>query len=164
MPKKRRRLKRDPSTRSSVPRKARLKERQRAEATLKERIARARKLEALDARKAAFKFPRTKALASQPQTLTAHALRNVDFPQTYIQKISVSVDDPDHWLTLTWTGPKSDSQETGPFRCRASNKGLIAILALHSLRGSCRAEASRCIISRLSRPMPLLTVVCGSSQ
>ena len=36
--------------------------------------------------------------------------------ETYIQEISVSLDDPDHWLTLTWTGPNADSQETGPFR------------------------------------------------
>src|SRR5919201_3114887 len=36
--------------------------------------------------------------------------------QTYIKEISVSLDDPDHWLTLTWTGPNADSQETGPFR------------------------------------------------
>jgi hypothetical protein len=36
--------------------------------------------------------------------------------RTYIQEISVSLDDPDHWLTLTWTGPNADSQETGPFR------------------------------------------------
>jgi L,D-transpeptidase-like protein len=35
---------------------------------------------------------------------------------TYIKEISVSLDDPDHWLTLTWTGPNADSQETGPFR------------------------------------------------
>jgi L,D-transpeptidase catalytic domain len=45
-----------------------------------------------------------------------HPLRNDDFPQTYIQEISVSLDDPDHWLTLTWTGPNADSQETGPFK------------------------------------------------
>ncbi len=36
--------------------------------------------------------------------------------QTYIREISVSLDDPDHWLTLTWTGPNADTQETGPFR------------------------------------------------
>jgi peptidoglycan hydrolase-like protein with peptidoglycan-binding domain len=36
--------------------------------------------------------------------------------QTYISEISVSLDDPDHWLTLTWTGPNAGSQETGPFR------------------------------------------------
>ena len=35
---------------------------------------------------------------------------------TYIKEISVSLEDPDHWLTLTWTGPNADSQETGPFR------------------------------------------------
>src|SRR4030095_6999947 len=45
-----------------------------------------------------------------------HPLPNDDFPQTYIQEISVSLDDPDHWLTLTWTGPNADSQETGPFK------------------------------------------------
>jgi len=44
-----------------------------------------------------------------------HPLPNDD-SQTYIQEISVSLDDPDHWLTLTWTGPHADSQETGPFR------------------------------------------------
>jgi hypothetical protein len=52
----------------------------------------------------------------QPQTRAAHPLRINDFPRTYIRKISVSLDDPNHWLTLTWTGPKADSQETGPFR------------------------------------------------
>jgi L,D-transpeptidase catalytic domain len=36
--------------------------------------------------------------------------------ETYIKEILVSLDDPDHWLTLTWTGPNADSQETGPFR------------------------------------------------
>jgi hypothetical protein len=36
--------------------------------------------------------------------------------ETYIKEISVRLDDPDHWLTLTWTGPNADSQETGPFR------------------------------------------------
>jgi L,D-transpeptidase catalytic domain len=39
-----------------------------------------------------------------------------DDSQTYIREISISLDDPDHWLTLTWTGPNADSQETGPFR------------------------------------------------
>jgi hypothetical protein len=56
----------------------------------------------------------------------SHPFRNDDFPQTYIQQISVSLDDPDHSLTLTWTGPKADSQETGPFRTSpgAGLKGL----------------------------------------
>jgi hypothetical protein len=43
-----------------------------------------------------------------------HPLPNDD--STYIKEISVSLDDPDHWLTLTWTGPNADSQEAGPFR------------------------------------------------
>jgi hypothetical protein len=53
-------------------------------------------------------------------------MRNENFPDTYIEQISVSLDDPDHWLTLTWIGPNADSQETGPFRASpgAGLKGL----------------------------------------
>jgi len=51
--------------------------------------------------------------AGSPAADPSHPFRNDDFPQTYIQQISVSLDDPDHSLTLTWTGPKADSQETG---------------------------------------------------
>src|SRR5262249_19223407 len=36
----------------------------------------------------------------------AGPLRNDD-SQTYIKEISVSLDDPDHWLALTWTGPNA---------------------------------------------------------
>jgi len=46
----------------------------------------------------------------------AGPLPSDDFSQTYIRQISVSLDDPDHWLTLTWTGPNASSQATGPFR------------------------------------------------
>jgi hypothetical protein len=106
MPKKRRQSKRDQKTRSRTSRKARPKK--QAKPTLKERVARAKKLEALDAGKPTFKVPL--------RTLTSHPLRNADFPQTFIQEISVDLDDPDHWVTLTWTGPNADSQETGPFR------------------------------------------------
>jgi hypothetical protein len=64
--------------------------------------------------------------AGRPGADSSHPFRNDDFPQTYIQQISVSLDDPDHSLTLTWTGPKADSQETGPFRTSpgAGLKGL----------------------------------------
>jgi peptidoglycan hydrolase-like protein with peptidoglycan-binding domain len=64
--------------------------------------------------------------AGRPAADPSHPFRNDDFPQTYIQQISVSLDDPDHSLTLTWTGPKADSQETGPFRTSpgAGLKGL----------------------------------------
>lgn len=64
--------------------------------------------------------------AGSPVADPSHPFRNDDFPQTYIQQISVSLDDPDHSLTLTWTGPKADNQETGPFRTSpgAGLKGL----------------------------------------
>jgi hypothetical protein len=106
MPKKRRQSKRDRKTQSRTSRKA--KPKKQAKPTLKERVARAKKLEALDAGRPTFKVPL--------QTLTSHPLRNDDFPQTFIQEISVNLDDPDHSLILTWTGPNADSQETGPFR------------------------------------------------
>ena len=64
--------------------------------------------------------------AGSPPADPSHPFRNDDFPQTYIQEISVSLDDPDHSLTLTWAGPKADSQQTGPFRTSpgAGLKGL----------------------------------------
>ncbi len=64
--------------------------------------------------------------AGSPAADPSHPFRNDDFPQTYIQQISVSLDDPDHSLTLTWTGSKADSQQTGPFRTSpgAGLKGL----------------------------------------
>src|SRR6266536_3340324 len=114
MPRKKTQLKRRRTAKSIRSRKA--KPKKSPKITLKQRLARAKKLEALDAGRAPSKASRKRALASQPLALAAHALRNDDFPQTYIQQISVSLDDPDHWLTLAWTGPNADSQETGPFR------------------------------------------------
>jgi L,D-transpeptidase catalytic domain len=96
--------------------KTKRKRSRQAKPTLTQRLARARKLEKLDAGKAAFKASREMALAPEPQTMAAHPFRNDGFPQRYIQQISVSLDDPNHPLTLAWTGPKADSQETGPFR------------------------------------------------
>jgi L,D-transpeptidase catalytic domain len=209
MPKKKRPLKRGKKTRSRVSRKAKRKKSRPAKLTLKERLARAKKLEALDAGKPNFQvLPRALTVApdyvptAPPPVITgsvgrwekgarnlqadvetvqrlletvaqklqapdldpkgvdgkiarqsaksntvaaieafqqrsnvsidgliepggqtwqallqaAGPLRNDDFRQTYIREISVSLDDPDHWLTLTWTGPNADSQETGPFR------------------------------------------------
>ena len=103
-------------TRATASGKAKRKKSAKAKPTLKERLARARKLEALDAGKPAFRVSRERALASQPLALASHPFRNDDFPQTYIQQISVRLDDPDHSLTLTWTGPSAASQKTGPFR------------------------------------------------
>ena len=108
MPKKKTQIRRRLSTKSIRSTKAKRKKSRPAKPTLKERLARAKKLEALDAGKPISKISRL--------TLTSHPFRNDDFPQTYIQQISVSLVDPDHSLTLTWTGPNADSQETGPFR------------------------------------------------
>jgi hypothetical protein len=116
MPKKKPQSKRNRSGSSIVSRKPKPKKAAQAKATLKERLARAKKLEALDGGKVAFKISPRRALASQPQARAAHSLRNSDFPNTYIKQISVSLDDRDHWLTLDWTGSNSSSQETGPFR------------------------------------------------
>jgi L,D-transpeptidase catalytic domain len=106
----RKRSKAKPRRRPKPSRAAKAKRKKTApsKVTLKERIARAKKLEALDAGKPTFKISRL--------TLTSHPFRNNDFPQTYIQQISVSLDDPDHSLTLTWAGPNAAAQETGPFR------------------------------------------------
>jgi hypothetical protein len=107
MPRRKKQVKRRRTAKPTRSRKAKPKKAPRKKVTLKERIARAKKLEALDAGKPTFKIPRL--------TLT-HPLRNENFPDTFIREISVSLDDPDHWLTLTWTGPNADIQETGPFR------------------------------------------------
>ena len=109
MRRKKKQLKRRRTAKSIRSRKAKAKKSRRKKLTLKERIARATKLEALDAGKPISEI-------SPRITLASHQLRNTDFPQTYIQEISVSLDDPAHWLTLTWTGPNSNAQETGPFR------------------------------------------------
>lgn len=73
--------------------------------------AKALALEKLDAKapaKAAAKPARAAATAAKP-------LRNADFPGTYIAQITVSLNDPVHAMTLTWTGPQAGAQETGPF-------------------------------------------------
>jgi hypothetical protein len=63
--------------------KAKRKKSAKAKPTLKQRLARARKLEELDAGKAAGS--RKRAALSQPRALAAHSFRNDGFPQTYIQ-------------------------------------------------------------------------------
>ena len=88
--------------------------------SLQKRMAAAKKAEALDRPKAAPKPAKRKspvaarfALAAAP---ASHPQRNNDFPNTYLQTISVRLEDPDHPVTLTWTGPNASAQETGPFR------------------------------------------------
>lgn len=81
-------------------------------------LAKAKALEALDAAE-----PKPAKAATRA---AAKPLRNSDFPRTYIKTIKISLNDPDHWMTLTWTGPKAASQESGPFRTSpgAGAKGL----------------------------------------
>ena len=89
----------------------------------------AKQLEALDAakpKKAPTATASTRTTTRGTTTRASHALRNSDFPRTYIKEISVSLEDPDHWMRLKWTGPDAGSQETGPFRTSpgAGMKGL----------------------------------------
>ena len=85
--------------------------------TLRVRLAAAKKIEAMDRPTAAPKTVQVRtpapvrlaAAPSQPQ-------RNSDFPNTFIQAIFVRIEDPDHPVTLVWTGPNASRQETGPFR------------------------------------------------
>ena len=85
-------------------------------------IAKAKALEKLDAAKP----PSAKTKAGASRATASKPLRNSDFPRTYIKKIAVSLDDPDHWMTLTWTGPEAGRQESGPFRTSpgAGMKGI----------------------------------------
>jgi len=82
-------------------------------------VARAKRLEKLDAgppRATKKKSALGKATAKLTAALsTTNGLKNPSFPQTYIAQVNVSLNDPIHTMTLTWTGPDAASQETGPF-------------------------------------------------
>lgn len=86
-------------------------------------LARAKALEVRDAAPASIAKPKAPLRAA---ATAAHPLRNSNFPHTHIKQISISLNDPDHWMTLSWTGPQAASQETGPFRTSpgAGMKGL----------------------------------------
>ncbi len=45
----------------------------------------------------------------------SHPLRNPNFPDTYISTINVSLDDPDHSVTLVWEGGDDQDLESDPF-------------------------------------------------
>ncbi len=54
-----------------------------------------------------------------------YALRNPDFPETYISRIHLDLTSPHHYVTLTWTGPEAEPQKTGPFRsCPGAGLGF----------------------------------------
>jgi hypothetical protein len=91
-----------------------------AESLLQERIKEAKRLEAIDRADASLaRAGKSKSRSNAPlvaEASTAHPLRNSNFPETYIEEISVKLDDPDHPLTLKWTGPQAAAQDSGPFR------------------------------------------------
>ena len=82
--------------------------------SLPARLAAARRIEALDRPKTVQKSSRT--VGQLARAATPAPQRNGDFPNTYIQTITVRLEDPDHPVRLTWTGPNASAQETGPFR------------------------------------------------
>ena len=55
-----------------------------------------------------------------------HPLRNPDYPNTFISDVLVSLDDPDHWVTLVWSGARADGAETGPFQS-SPGAGLVGL-------------------------------------
>ncbi len=86
--------------------------------SLQERIAEAKKLEAVDRAKASGAAametkPRNKELALA-EASAAHPLRVSDFPETYIEQISVKLDDPDHPVTLG-QGHRQPGRSPDPF-------------------------------------------------
>lgn len=86
--------------------------------TLQLRMGAAKKIEAMDRPKAAVKRAKPESMSATllAATTTLASQRNGDFPNTYIVTISVRLEDPNHPVTLTWTGPNASAQETGPFR------------------------------------------------
>jgi hypothetical protein len=81
-------------------------------------IARAKRLEKLDAgppRAAKKKGAIGETLGKKKTLVSTASLKNPSFPDTYIQQVHVSLNDPTHAMTLTWTGPDAASQQTGPF-------------------------------------------------
>ena len=77
-------------------------------------MAAAKRIETLDRPKAEPQQGKRKAGPASARSSAPQ--RNGDFPGTYIQAISVRLNDPDHPVTLVWTGPNASAQETGPFR------------------------------------------------
>ena len=109
-------------------------------------LAKTKALEKLDAKMPAAAKSKTSAPAARS---TSKPLRNADFPNTYIKQISVSLDDPDHWMTLTWTGSQAAAQETGPFRTSpgAGVKGINCDDAATSRRSGtkCTPKGTRAV-------------------
>jgi hypothetical protein len=44
------------------------------------------------------------------------SMRSADFPETYISRIHLDLTSPNHFVQLTWQGPRASAQDRGPFR------------------------------------------------
>jgi hypothetical protein len=53
-------------------------------------------------------------LPKQPGVISSQ--RNRDFPHTHIGRIHLDLTSPNHWVRLTWVGPRAADQDAGPFR------------------------------------------------
>ncbi len=84
--------------------------------SLQSRIAAAKKIEESERPQPAKVGLEVASLLPAASAPVANSQRNSDFPNTYIQEISVRLEDPDHPVTLKWAGPNAAAQETGPFR------------------------------------------------
>src|SRR5947207_2175011 len=186
MPKKKRPLKRGRKTHSSVSRKARLKKPRRAKLTLKQRIARAKKLEALDAGKSTFKvLPRALSVArdnvpfAPPPVITGSVgrwekgARNLQADVETVQRLletaaqtlkAADLDPKGVDGKIARQSAKSNTIAAIEAFQKRSNEGLIAILARHTSHGSCSAEVSRSIIFPACLITQLPMVVYESSQ
>jgi len=56
------------------------------------------------------------AVANPEEPGVVPSQRNGDFPNTYISRIHLDLTSPNHWVRLTWAGPRARSQDVGPFR------------------------------------------------
>jgi len=84
--------------------------------SLRERIAAAKRIEKMDRPKPGKSGSQMTERLVAASASTSRPQRNSDFPDTYIAEIFVRLEDPDHPVTLTWTGPNARAQEAGPFR------------------------------------------------
>ena len=107
--------------------------------------ARASALEKRDAKAA----PKTAAKKTLTAATAAKPERNADFPNTFIAQINISLNDPNHTMTLTWKGPQAGAQETGPFHTSpgAGVKGINCDDAATSRRSgtNCTPKGTRTV-------------------
>jgi hypothetical protein len=106
-------------------------------------IERTRRLEKRDAappRAEKKKGTLRKALDKIQAAVSLSSSTNSGFPKTYIRQVNISLTDPMHAMTLTWTGPNAAGQPTGPYHTSpgAGLRGLNCDNAVTSRRSGTR--------------------------